>query len=190
MSKKLKDQPSPKALPVPSFAIRKVKLTRKSVFIAYTKLIDGMEEYLDLESRDNPLPSFANSVAALASLVCTIIEAPPAYTKDLRILGVTMGNQGDADNVSILAQKSLSEAAKAFKIVTPPRLLMHPTEPGTYTPPLTKSDAALIYDVLSEAKAYLNGERAQGQLTLEKDEEAEEESDTGTDPLPFQAAAK
>jgi hypothetical protein len=181
--KKKTEPKEPKAPPTPSFVINKVKLTRKSVYISYTKVVDGNEEFGDIESRDNPLTSFSDSVAALAPVVCRIIEASAEYTKDLRVLGITMGSQGDADNVSILAHKSLSEAAKAFKIVTPTRLLQHPTEPGTYTPPLTKEEASAIYDVLSEAKAYLNGERAQGQLELDE-EEVEEEGDSNTEQFP------
>ena len=147
-------------------------ITRTAVSIEWKN--DNGKQSLDL--RDAPLPAFPNAIAALAPLVCLIIHAPAKYTTGLRVLGIKMDEQGGAPTVSISARKSFDDAAKEMKVETPPRLMIHPTEPGTYTPPLDEGDKDLINEVLEQAKAYIRGERAQGTLPLETPEDTEKEA--------------
>lgn len=178
--------------PPQSLLINTVKRTRRAIDIQYHSGAEGR----GVNSPDNPLPAFTAALDALPALVCQILALPTSYTENLKITGLVMGLQGEADTVSILAQKSLNDASKAFNIVTPPRLLAHPTEPGSYTPPLSNADAALVWTVIEESKAYVSGDRAQGQLPLDKDKDAEDEADLpetapeeGTN-LPFEQPAE
>lgn len=155
--------------------IVRFRRTRKTIYVSYW----NGTEHLSIDSRDNPLPALQVSLDALSSIVCKICAFPEGYCAEgMRVLGVTMGEQGEADTVSIFAQKSLSDAAKAFNIITPPRLLAHPSQPGTYTPPLSETDAAAIYDLIENIKDYITGERQQGLLPdLKIDGEEGDDSD-------------
>lgn len=142
--------------------IKKVKRTNKRIFVGFH---NGTEDRT-VNSTDNALPDFSKSLDALSPLVCDICGFTKTYAQDLRVVGVVIGSQGDADTVSILAQKSLRDAGKALQITTPPRLLKHPTEPGTYTPPIAEVDAELVYALIEASKDYAKGNRAQGELPL------------------------
>lgn len=153
--------------------IQEVKRTRKRIFIAYH---NGTED-LTIDSNENALPAFQQALDRLPELTCEIIGVDKAYALNMRALGIKMGEQGEADTVSVIAQKSLADAAKALNIVTPPRLLAHPTEPGSYTPPLTEAQADPVWALIEAAKDYVKGNRAQGILpgignTLGDDDES------------------
>lgn len=143
-----------------SFAIKTVKRTRKRLAVSWH---NGTEDR-SVNSTENSLPEFQQALDALAPLVCEICAWSADYALNLRIIGVKMGEQGEADTVSILAQKSLVDAGKALNIATPPRLLSHPSEPGSYTPPLTDAQAELVWALIEAAKDYAKGNRAQGEL--------------------------
>lgn len=149
--------------------------TRKTICIHYRQG-DGK---FDLDERDNPLPAFVQAFDALVALVPTILHLPAQWTENLRVIGIKMGEQGGAATVQLVCRKSVSDASKEFPFVTPYRLLAHPEEPGSYTPPLTDADAALVWDAVEQAKAYVRGDRAQGQIEFEsEDDEAEGEPDS------------
>lgn len=165
-----------------TITIHKVKRTRRFIFIAY----DKGDEVLTLRSNDNPLTAFLNALDELSPLVAQVCHFPPDYCEiDLRVMEVQLGTQGGSRTVSVIAQKSLDDASKAFKIVTPPRLLEHPTQEGSYTPPLTQADKELVEEIIVQAKAYLAGDRAQGQLPLEGDEDDDGEGDEAGGELPL-----
>lgn len=172
-----------------SIVIAKVKRTRKRLFVSWN---NGSEDR-SVNSTENALPDFQTSLDALAPLVCEICAWPAEYAQDLRVMGVVMGEQGEADTVSIIAQKSLVDAGKALNISTPPRLLAHPTEPGSYTPPLMDAQAELVWALIEAAKDYAKGNRAQGELPgiggIEEEDDlgGGEQPDENSDPLPFEA---
>lgn len=146
--------------PIGKIVIKKIKRTRRKLLIAWH---NGTED-LSVNSTENALPEFHEALDALASLTCEVCAWSPEYSENMRVMGVAMGEQGEAETVSILAQKSLVDAGKALNIATPPRLLSHPTEPGSYTPPLTDKQAELVYALIEAAKDYAKGNRAQGEL--------------------------
>lgn len=163
-----------------SFTIKRVKRTRKKLFVLWH---NGSDDH-SVNSTENALPEFQPALEALASLVCDIIGVPHDYAINLRVIGLVMGEQGEADTVSILAQKSLVDAGKALNIVTPPRLLAHPSEPGSYTPPLTNAQAELVWRAIEAAKDYAKGNRAQGELPgIGGNVEEDEEEDGLVDPI-------
>jgi hypothetical protein len=172
--------PTPK--PELAIDIHTIKRTRKRIEINWTQ----GEAKFGLKERDNPLQSFNLALDALAPLVSTICHLPDDYAKtNLRVVGVVMSEQGGTEMVSIIARKGLDDASKEFLFTTPARLLAHPTEPGSYTPPLSNAEAAAVFEVLEQAKLYIRGERAQGQIAFEGDDDEEGEEDAN-DPLPFE----
>jgi hypothetical protein len=162
----------PKALAI---EIKSVHRTRKTVCIHYQQ---GDSKF-ELEERDNPLPAFGHAFDALVPLVATILHLPAAWAEqNLRVVGITMGEQGGAQTVVLACRKGLDDASKEFKFATPARLLAHPGEPGKYTPPLTNADAGLVQEAIEQAKLYVKGERAQGQIAFA--DENEEDDGSGT----------
>lgn len=173
--------PAPKATPL---TILKVRRTRKHVVIEYR---NGDEDH-KLKSRDNPLPAFDNAIAALAPLVCQLIKVPATYVENMRAVGITITDGSGNEQVMVIAAKSLDDAQGPFNIATPLRLMDLPEAEGSYTPPLGADQVALIDEVVEQAKAYILGNRAQGQIEFKKDD-ADEDEDDATAPLEFEAAA-
>ena len=151
-----------------AITIELVKRTRRFIFINYTQGDSGHK----LKEVDNPLPSFNQALDALAGLVATVCHFPKAYCEtDLRVIGAHIGELGGVQTVSIIAQKSLDDASKALPLTTPPRMLGVPTKEGSYSPSLSSADQELVATLINEAKAYVMGERAQGQLPLDGDDD-------------------
>ena len=156
-------------------SIVSVRRTRKSIKIAWQQ----GDSSFDLDERDNPLPSFINAFDAVTPLVATICHFPSEYiAQGMRVVGLKMGEQGGAETVSLIARKDLSDASKEFAFVTPERLLQHPTQEGKYTPPLTPEEAELVHELIEQAKLYVRGKRAQGQIEFDGDDESEDGSGT------------
>lgn len=172
-----KERPKP-------IVIVSVKRTRKTIAIAWTQ----GDAAFDLEERDNPLPAFTKAMDALTPIVGTICHLPKAWTDTgVVVKGFKMGEQGGTPTVSLTARKDIDDAAKEFAFKTPERLLAHPTQPGKYTPPLDAAEAELVQEAIEEAKRYVKGERAQGQIEFEGEDEdgpLEGEADE-TAPLPL-----
>jgi len=157
--------------------VGKVKRTRKSIEISWKQ---GVASF-GLAERDNPLPSFTEALDALAPLVATICHLPTEYVQGgCRVIGFTIDEQAGADAVSILVKKQLLDAAKEFAFKTPARLLEHPAEPGTYSPPLSVADAAVVYAAIDEAKRYIRGERAQGLISFGDEDDGDEFGEEST----------
>lgn len=156
--------------------VESVSRTRRHIVIEYTQ----GDETLSVKSNENPLPEFNQALDALTPLLCSIIEVPSDYGLNLKVAGVSMGTLRDVRTVRIHAKKNLSHCGKLLPIDTPPVLMSTPTTEGGVTPPLDAAQAELVDAVLEEAKRYIKGERAQGTLEIDEDED---EDDFGHDPL-------
>jgi hypothetical protein len=155
--------------------ITKVRLKQRAVVIEY----ENEGETHSVTSRDVPLPSFVAAVANLSSLVLDILHLPKDYAEGLKSTGLTMVETQEVELVCIVATKELPECHSPFNIATPLRFLEHPKEEGSYSPALGSDQVAAVQEVVAEAKKYVKGERAQGQLPLEP------EADEGEpDPAP------
>ncbi len=160
---KLPEQP-PKAEKPKAIEIVSVKRTRKTIEIHWRQ---GDSKF-DLNERDNPLPAFAHAMDDLASLVPTICHLPAKYAESgLRVVSFKMGEQGGAETVTLICRKDIDDAAKEFAFTTPARLLAHPATPGKYTPKLDDEDGERVHAAIEQAKLYVRGERAQGQIVFE-----------------------
>jgi hypothetical protein len=143
------------------FKILKVKRTQKAIFIAFKK----EDEEHDVTAHDNPLPSFYPSFDALAPLVCALCELPSKYTDGMTVTGVTLTKSGKADACLLIAKKTIEGNTRPFNIVTP-LVLMDPPEAGEAAH-LTTKESGLVNAVIEEAKKYVRGERAQGQIVFD-----------------------
>lgn len=172
-----------------SLTILKVRRTRKHIVISYR---NGDEEHPNVKYRENPMPAFDAAIGALAPLVCQLLNLPETYVENMKATGLTLTDASGNEQVTIVAQKSLQDFNGPFNIATPLRLMELPEADGSYSPPLTDAQRALVDEVVEQAKAYVLGERAQGTIKFEKEEADENHSDEaltgqGSDPLPFPA---
>jgi hypothetical protein len=171
--------PAPKATPL---TILKVRRTRKHVVIRYR---NGNDTH-NIECSDMPLPAFDNAIAALAPLVCELIKVPASYVENMRAVGLTITDGSGNEQVTIIAAKSLDDANGPLNIATPLRLMDLPEAEGSYSQPLGANQVALIDEVVEQAKAYVLGERAQGQIEFKKEDEDADDDDADTAPLEFE----
>ncbi len=178
MAKKKEKAPPPDGPPQPEkpkvIQILSVKRTRKKIMIRWQQ----GDSIFNLDEPDNPLPEFNAAFDALPSVVGTICHLGSEYCeKGMRCVKMDVGEKGGTNTVALHVRKDIDDAAKEFSFKTPERLLAHPTEPGKYTPPLPPSDAALVEDMIEQAKQYVWGNRAQGVLGLEDEADEDEDGD-------------
>lgn len=175
MAKKNKEPKAPKQPPQQKIEIVSARRTRKTIEIAYTQ---GDSDVVITE-RDNPLPSFNKAFDALAPIVASVAHLPGKYAETgFRLVGFKLSESHGSRCVSLIGRKDLGDAAKEFVIVTPARMLDKPSEAGAVGDTLSKEHVGLIEDAIDEAKKYVKGERAQGQLAFEDDDESDDGSGT------------
>lgn len=168
--------------------ITAIKLTRTKVFIAYSTKELGDAT---LEHADKPLPSFYKAMEALSPLVIETLGLPKSYVGKkpaegdkepglpLTPTGITIHLKGESRMVCITATKVLADTPSPFNITVPNRYMDAPTKEGSSSVPYSDKHVNLLEDVIEEAKKYLRGERAQGQLPLETAEQAAAEPQDG-----------
>lgn len=161
-----------------SLTILKVRRTRKHIVIGYR---NGVDEYPGVKFRENPMPAFDAAIAALTPLVCELLLLPQTYTENMKATGLTIADPDGNEQVCVVAQKSLPDAAGPFNIATPLRFVNAPQTEGSFTPALSANQVALIDEVIEQAKAYVRGERAQGIIKFEGDEGEDEDGDEGAE---------
>jgi hypothetical protein len=173
MAKKPKTTNEPKPPPAQIIEICSARRSRKSICIAYSQ----GESDVVITERENPLPSFNKAFDALAPLVANICHLPADYTKkDFRVVGFKLTEGHGSRQVSIIGRRDLKDAAKEFVLVTPFRMIDKPSEEGAVGDVLTPKFVELVEEAIEEAKKYVKGERAQGLLAFDEDDE----SDDGT----------
>ncbi len=179
--KKKQDGEQPPKEKAKNIEIVSVKRGRRNVVIHWRK---GDADF-QLDERDNPLPEFYQAFDALPPVVGTICHLGFTYPKSgLRVMKMDMGEKGGAPTVALHVRKDIDDAAKEFAFKTPERLLAHPTQEGKYTPPLPKGDAALVEEMIEQAKQYVMGNRSQGEIEF-TDADDDEENEGDEDELPL-----
>lgn len=178
----------PRAEKPKAIDIIEVRRTRRFIRVHFKK---GDEDFR-IRSNDNPLPAFSQSLDALVPLVCTICEVAPSWDTNLRIMGLSVGEMRDVKTASISVQKTVTLSGKVLDFATPPALLSAPTTEGAVTTPLTTAQAELVAEVIEQAKRYVKGDRAQGTLDLDGEDDDEDDNGSPAEPakgeeLPFPA---
>jgi hypothetical protein len=170
--------------------ITKVSITRTAVQIKYTTKELGDAS---LDHTDRPLPSFYKALQALTPLVIETLDLPKSYVGKepkegdeepglpLRVQSVTFVTKGESRQVCITATKVLALTPSPFNITVPLRYMDQPTKEGATSEPYGKKAVAALEEVIEEAKAYIRGERAQGTLPLETEDQAAAEPSNGVD---------
>lgn len=157
------------------------KRTRKDIRAEYTQ---GEADF-KLRENDNPLASYGQSLDALSAVAVVICHFPKEYATGLRVQGFKIGSKGGARTVVLHCAKDVDDSNKVFKFTTPERLLEAPTEEGSYSPPLSAKHTALIDEAIEETRRYVVGDRAQGTIQFEDDDEGNDTEGEGDGPALF-----
>lgn len=157
--------------------INRVKYNGKTVEIDH----ETDKTSAEMTYHDRPLPEFIEAIEELAPLIATICEFPAAYWQDengeskIEPTGFTITDKQEVRCVTFTAKRKVIDSHSPLNIATPIRYMEHPQTEGTISTPFTDKQRALVERAIEEAKRYVKGERAQGTLPLNKDEEADEE---------------
>jgi hypothetical protein len=147
--------------------ITKIKSSKGRIFIAYSDKSGTNEDEFTLNCLDEPLDSFRKAMADLKPHVQEWLEIEqPEWCEDLVIKGVSFSWTDGIMGAVITCEKPLTYAQSPLNLNTPHKP-QHPYSDG--------DDEALEYclkdecvfaleKLIEEAKKYINGERAQGQL--------------------------
>lgn len=150
-----------------AIVITAVRNLRKSIKIEY---IQGTDEYA-LNCHDLPLPSFYKALTALNAHVCSLCEFPASDAKKIDATGITVREKGDNALALIVARKKIRKGKRIFNVSTP-LLPMWADEENKGADHMDEDTAKAIEKVIAEAKKYVIGDRAQGQIEFEDDKPA------------------
>lgn len=138
--------------------VSRVSCDGKRVIVRYN---EGDNEF-EVSSKDKPLPEFLASLQALGKHVGKICELPAEYTADLVVRGVTVTYTKDAIGAVITAAKKVTTSNSPFMIHTP-----HTSEAKGEKqdgPVLGAKTVEALETLATQALAYVDGKRAQGEL--------------------------
>lgn len=154
-----------------TISILNVIRTRRFIRIRYRH----GDDIHNVRSNDNPLASFGKSLDVLAPVFCAVCELPEAWGKGVWVKGFDVGDLRDAKTVKIRIQKGVALSGKMVEVPSPPALLSTPKTEGGITQPLSAENAELVETAIEEAKRYVKGDRAQGVLSLDDDDDDTED---------------
>lgn len=160
--------------------ITSVRNNRKSVQIGWTQ---GADKYPGVEFHDNPLPSFFKAIAALTKHVCSLCEFPEKDEAKIEATGITVAAKGDNNLALIVAKKKIKRGGRIFNISTP-LLAMYPDKEDKKADCMDADEAKAIEKVITEAKKYVMGDRAQGQIKFEEEKPAAAKGGENTSEFP------
>lgn len=150
-------------------AIRRVRFNRKSIYCEWENNGDTYK----VTFHDNPLPSFEKALSALAPHVCALCELPAKDVDKITPTGITLSPLGDDNEQGLItAGKKIRKGKRVFNMATP-LLALWPAKDAESkgTDCMDDDQAKAITKFAAEAKKYIAGERAQGKLAFEEEEE-------------------
>lgn len=149
-----------------------------------------------VEFHENALPSFFKSVEALTAHAVALCELRSEDAAKVVPTGVTVKESGGDNLKALITFKRKLKLGKRLHNVTTPFLLMYEDEENKAADHMEPDQAKAIEKVLAEAKRYVLGDRAQGEISFADGDEAEEgakakpaDAGANTEPLKFEAGA-
>lgn len=138
----------------------KVRDTGKAVLLRWTteEQQGKGHHHHELTSEARPHPDFVAALQIFKPFVAQLIDAPPAYLEEARVVSVSVSRKGDVRGVMIHATRPVSKATAPFNIHTP-----HEPGDGAVGVWLPGMEDALD-ELEAQAVAFINGKREQGDL--------------------------
>jgi len=153
--------------------IEKIKYKRKekTLVLQYKQLNDaGKWDKLTLETHDPPDPDFIAAMDSLAPHVIDICEVGETWSPgQLTVSGISVSDSGGIMGAVITAQVKLETSQSPLNINTPSKPEEPYSEGGSDEYCLDPDAVESIKYLLTEAKGYLDGKRAQQSIDFEKD---------------------
>ena len=154
------------------------KANRTTIVYLKRNTNDNFDEY-SLSCEDAPAPSFDKKLQALAPDLLEICELPGSCGKGLRIQGVKFSYSGENDvmGATITGIRKLQKSNGVLVLNTPHKPSATPQGRHEGANVLAFPCVQRLEALIVEAKQYLRGERAQGELLTDPD-------DGGPEPAP------
>lgn len=129
---------------------------------------DNRYDELAFASFDRPSPEFCQDLQALERDICGIGELPESYTQGLMVRGVSFSYTDGVMGACITGLKRV-KSAKSPLVLNTPFITESGINEGDQGPFLTDETVERLSAVAERAIRYIEGgERAQGELDLEK----------------------
>jgi hypothetical protein len=141
---------------------------------------------------DNPLPSFEKALAALAPIAAELFELPAKDAEKLEPTGITLRELGeDNERGLITAKKKLRKGKRVGNIATPLVALWPSKDAETKgSDAMEEHQAKAISKFAAEVKKYILGERAQGKLDFQDEDEGGDDESAPANQAEFPALAE
>jgi hypothetical protein len=143
--------------------ITKVKFTGERVDIEYQKqgAKADLQDKFRISCTEQPRPSLNTVLQSLRDFVVKTCEFPQEQVNTVTVLSVTFGFKGEKEIMGAVVT-----AAKRVKAAPSPVIIDTPFLPekplGTGKKLILPADvAAILHELMEEAEAYIDGERAQ-----------------------------
>lgn len=152
-----------------------IHLNNEKVTIQYEKRNESTKGWdsFSIDSKDDPLDSFANEIGHLSKSVVKINRFPHSYEEDITVVGLALKyDKNDYYKCIISAHRQLPEGRP--HICHTPLTPVVAEDENAYT--VDQQTASIIEKVCLEAQRYINGERKQ--QTIEFDEKEKEKTGT------------
>ena len=151
--------------------IKKVKITKyNQVSMVYEDGPGNFDEY-SLTCREKARPEFYETMEALAEHVVDMCELPENYLNRIKVRGVSFSYGGETEVMGavISASMELKESYQALNLTTPHKAsaMYNPTTPDDEMQLLTGDCIEALEALQEECMAYIEGDRAQGNLFKE-----------------------
>lgn len=169
--------------------MQKIYFDGKKVVVEYVVIGDkGQRDEHKVTCQDIPKASFIAAIEALRPVALELVEAPPEW--DIEVRGVslrwTTPDQGEPTfGCVIKSVRPLETSGRPLVLNTPYKAEQVDGDgedaPSEYC--LSPEQAAVVGDLVNEAWAYIDGDRAQGTLPFGEpggeDDDDEDEQDAG-----------
>ena len=147
---------------------KKIKVTSdEKISIQYEVQRDTLFDEFSFTTLDKALPTFHEALQALKEDVREMCELPEEYQERIFVKGVSFsyGGENEVMGATIIAQMHLKESNVPLNLCTPYKA-SEPYSDGGVDPKTLLSDDCVkrLWDLTEEAKNFVQGVRAQGNL--------------------------
>lgn len=160
--------------------IHEVRNKRTSIFIHYAV---GNDDFA-VTFHDNPLKSFYTALENLNEHVLALAELPKGDLPKIEATGITLRTKGENTLALITAKKTLKRNKRVLNIATP-ILPMYPDDENKAVDHMSDDEASAVEKVIKEAKRYIAGDRAQGQIEFQEPEKEKGDKAKGGETVEF-----
>lgn len=157
---------------------QKIKYSKGKVKIEYELRNKEKKDWdqFSLACSDEPKPEFQIALQALSKDVIEMCELPEDYLKRIMVTGVSFsyGGEGEVMGATIISQMTLNHSNVNLNLNTPHKSSEPYSEGGDATQCLSQDCIDQLVSLQLEAEDYIKGNRAQGELFVDREKAKEE----------------